>query len=257
MPLAKKRSGTLGHSEYEQEPQKRIRTSPISNPAHRYDFYDFPTPEFTMSQPSGSTSIAMYTSFTHGISNTFSRFGLGNSERRKNDAPQYKAHPPIPPVNEEQIDYNRLQQDEARIDPSSRLFQDKLDLCSESEIIGDCDTLNSKIREAALTLIDDWEKSLSLSRKRRNLLTDKARVHLKSTLGKNIYTSIRQLSSPHVQIPMTDALQGLAASVAFGIISKQLCPGLPYEVDQCMRKTFKHMLTAGTLSLKILFSFYI
>lgn len=189
----------------------------------------------------------------YGFSNTLPKIGLGINEHQKNKTPRYKAHQstrtPTPPVTKDQIVCNRFQQTGANTaDSSSCLFNDKLDLCSESEIIGDCETLNSKIREAALTLVGDWETSLSSSRRRKHTLAKgETKHHLKSTLGESIYYKIKQLSSPHIQAPMTDALQGLAVNAAFDIISTQFCPGLSPDTDKLMHETFKHMLTAGTL----------
>ncbi|KAL5525946.1 hypothetical protein ACEPAG_7284 [Sanghuangporus baumii] len=186
------------------------------------------------------------------------------SRQREDDRKiQRKSHrqlpkPSLPPTlpdieQEEETSHNTINRD----DQSKRLFQDTLDLCSETDIINACRVLNQKINDVALSLVDEWVETPSISRIRirsgssSGLGTTDAE-NLRKFIGQSLYNSIRSKRSsqpsPEVQNWVTDALQAVAVHQVSVIIRSTFCPGLSSQADTEMKETFESMLRSESLA---------
>ncbi|KAH8104358.1 hypothetical protein DFH11DRAFT_1494974, partial [Phellopilus nigrolimitatus] len=123
------------------------------------------------------------------------------------------------------------------------IFQDKLDLRSEKEVVQECRRLNEKISSTVLTIIDEWSQFRNGSSLDQNHPTGTVKSepdyqkHLQSVLGCKTYALVKcSISSPlssECQDRMIDALQVYATHFAFNIISRTFCPGLPPQSREC------------------------
>ncbi|KAH8117834.1 hypothetical protein DFH11DRAFT_1808134, partial [Phellopilus nigrolimitatus] len=144
-------------------------------------------------------------------------------------------------------------QSEEGDDPSIRDFRDKLNRCSEKEIIRQCQGLNGEISSTVLTIIDKWAQSRdafplvhqSHSANAVNL-SPKCQKYLLFVLGRKTYDSIKDArSSPassKCEVRMTAALHAYAAHFTFRVISETFCPGLSLRKNKEICRIFKRML---------------
>ncbi|KAL5485835.1 hypothetical protein ACEPAI_6877 [Sanghuangporus weigelae] len=141
-----------------------------------------------------------------------------------------------------------------RDDQSKRLFQDTLDLCSETDVINACRALNEKINDVALSLVDEWVEtpSISWTRIRSGGLGPTDADYLRIVTGQSLYNLIRSKRSsqpsPEVQNWVTDALQAVAVHQISVIIRSTFCPGLSSQADTEMKETFGNMLRSESLA---------
>ncbi|KAL5503966.1 hypothetical protein ACEPAH_8038 [Sanghuangporus vaninii] len=143
-----------------------------------------------------------------------------------------------------------------RDDRSKRLFQDTLDLCSETDVINACRALNEKINDVALSLVDEWVETPSISRIRIRSSSSSGlgqidAEYLRNATGQSLYNLIRSKRSlqpsSEVQNWVTDALQAVAVYQVSVIISSTFCPGLSSQADVEMKETFENMLRSESL----------
>ncbi|OCB85340.1 hypothetical protein A7U60_g7646 [Sanghuangporus baumii] len=164
--------------------------------------------------------------------------------------------PTLPDIQQEEEETSRNTITCNRDDQSKRLFQDTLDLCSETDVINACRALNEKINDVALSLVDEWVETPSISRLRirsgsSSGLGQTEAEYLRNATGQCLYNLIRSKRSlqpsSEVQNWVTDALQAVAAYELSVIISSTFCPGLSSQADVEMKETFENMLRSESL----------
>ena len=155
-----------------------------------------------------------------------------------------------PTVEDGRILPNR---EEIQIERSRRLFLDKLDLCSESDIIDTCQSLNDKIRSTALTIFDDWSKSGSCWSGQTcapTPLSEDDESYLRNAMGIKLFMQIKRsripLPSEERESRVGDALQTVLVFICLDIISHTLVPGLSDETNRDLQEIFNKMLLKGT-----------
>ncbi|KAH8117903.1 hypothetical protein DFH11DRAFT_1699147 [Phellopilus nigrolimitatus] len=162
--------------------------------------------------------------------------------------------PQPPPLPSEHCEVALLPPSEEGDDPSIRVFRNKLDRCSEKDVIQECQDLNEKISSTVLTIIDEWAQSRdasSLVHQSRSAdavnLEPECQKDLLFVLGRKTYDSIRHArSSPPSECKgrMFDALQAYTTYFTFRVISETFCPYLSPKTDDEMRQVFECMLAS-------------
>lgn len=140
-----------------------------------------------------------------------------------------------------------------------RFFRDKLDRCSETDIIKECEKLNHAIRATSLTLVDEWSRS---PRNHDYLAQispsadDQGDLH--HVLGASLLRLIEHNRSPSLfrklEGCVTDALQAVAVEMCFETISRTFCPCLSPVTNHEMQKTFDEMISRGGSQYSFTFS---
>lgn len=146
-----------------------------------------------------------------------------------------------------------------QVESTERVFQDKINLCSETDIIKGCQTLNHAIYETALTLVDEWSKTphnrdglaqISLSTDDQN--------DLHHVLGDSLFRRVQRTRSSSfsgdLESWVTDALQVIAVDICYRAISHTFCPCLSRATNDEMQGVFDEMLSKGESSAFIYLS---